>query len=355
MAASLADGVRAGQSMAALLGYQIERGLHDGYPGLELDRFIALLRDRFPLLSGRLAEVPPSTSADVIEARNVVDGLSLVEAAGSQPYPYGVNGLPAPQSSEAAAIRNEIRRLGDALDAVSDLLTSESVHQAVQGNLARTQAAQQALTSPVPPPEPEIIRTPRSGRVLTFRVTLALDAGAVTGWSTTLSPRAGANPQLNHWLSQHLPAPGDIQWTITAGATAPHVASLDGLGLEPIDLVLMSGDRIGDRIQRAGAIPDPSRPMDAGHSRRSDHRRATGSRHRRSGERGGLRLFDSVSREDEPWISSAAAHAIAAPDHAVAPRSRRRLAARGRRVAGGAGRSDRAAPRARRSWSTSRI
>ena len=56
--------------------------------------------------------------------------------------------------------------------------SSESVHQAVHGNLARTQGAQQAMTSPAPPPEPEINRTPRTGHVLTFRVALALDAAA---------------------------------------------------------------------------------------------------------------------------------------------------------------------------------
>ena len=219
-AMSLADGVRAGQSIAALLGYQFERGLHEGHPGVELDRFIAPLRDRFPLLSGRLTELPQNTSADVIEARNVVDGLALVEATTGQFYPYGINGLPAPQSTEAVAIRAEIDRLRDALDAVSDLLMSESVHQAVHGNLARTQAAQQALTSPAAPPEPEIIDTPRSGRVLTFRMMLALGGNAVGGWTSVLSPRGQANPQLNHWLSRHLPAPGNIQWTVKVGTAA---------------------------------------------------------------------------------------------------------------------------------------
>ena len=55
------DGVRAGQSIAALLGYQFERGLHEGHPGLELDQFIGLFRDRFPLLSGRLTEMTQGT------------------------------------------------------------------------------------------------------------------------------------------------------------------------------------------------------------------------------------------------------------------------------------------------------
>src|SRR5438034_11274661 len=106
--------------------------------------------------------------------------------------------------------------------------------------LDRTQSALQALTAPGTPPEPEIIRTPRSGRVLTFRALLALDVNATDGWSTALSPRARANPQLNHWLSQHLPAPAAVQWTVRNGNAAPAVQSFAGLDLEPIDVVLMS-------------------------------------------------------------------------------------------------------------------
>jgi hypothetical protein len=166
-AVALMQGVRSGQSIAALLGYQFERGLHEGHPGAELDQYISVLRDRFPLVSGRLTDLSPGVSIDSIEARNVVDGLALVEATGGA-YPYGISGLPTAGTAEAPAIAAEIDRAHDALDAVSDLLLAESVHQATQGNLDRTQSALQALTAPGTPPEPEIVRTPRSGRVLTF-------------------------------------------------------------------------------------------------------------------------------------------------------------------------------------------
>ena len=76
---------------------------------------------------------------------------------------------------------------------------------------------------------------------------LALDAEAEAGWTPALSPRARANPQLNHWLAQHLPRPAAIQWTVTDGGGAPAVQSFAGLDLEPIDIVLMSGDRLGDQ------------------------------------------------------------------------------------------------------------
>ena len=266
-AVALTQGVRSGQPIAALLGYQLERGLHEDHPGVELDAFIGVLRDRFPLLSGRLSEVAPGTPAEVVEARNVVDGLALLETTAGQAYPYGIAGLPAAGTPSGTAIAAEVDRLRDALDAVSDLLLAETVHQAVQGNVTRTHAALQALTAPDVPPEPDIIRTPRSGRVLTFRVALALVATATSGWSSALSPRARANPQLNHWLAQHLPPPARIQWSARDAATAPVMQSLDGIGLEPIDLVLMSDDLSGDaqssverylvsRFRVAHAVPD---------------------------------------------------------------------------------------------------
>jgi len=153
--------------------------------------------------------------------------------------------LPQAGTAEANAIAQEVDRLRDALDAVSDLMLAESVHQSVQGNVTRTHAALQALTSPEVPPEPDIVRTPRSGRVLTFRVCLALDATATSGWSPALSPRARANPQLNHWLAQHLPPPSRIEWSARDGNSGPAVQTLQGTGLEAIDVVLMSDDASG--------------------------------------------------------------------------------------------------------------
>ena len=43
------DGSRNGQELAALLGYQLERGLHENHPGVELDEFIYVLRRALPV------------------------------------------------------------------------------------------------------------------------------------------------------------------------------------------------------------------------------------------------------------------------------------------------------------------
>ena len=53
-AMSLIEGIRAGQGLSDLLGYQFERGLHDAHGMAEVDNFIYPLRKVFPLRADRL-------------------------------------------------------------------------------------------------------------------------------------------------------------------------------------------------------------------------------------------------------------------------------------------------------------
>lgn len=241
------EGMRAGQELAALLGYQLERGLHERYPGVELDQFIYMLRARFPLVSRRLTAVPDGTPAEQIEARNVVDGYDLIEyvRTKSAGYPYGIAGLPAVGSTEAKAIVAEIALLEDALDSVSDLLTAESVHQAVQSNIDRSRGAVAAMTDGEIPPVPDVVQTPRSGRAFTQRVVLHLPA-AGAGWAGGPSPRSKVNPRLNTWLATQLPDPASIGVEIRPSAGPADTLTLEDTKLDAIDCVLMSGDRLGD-------------------------------------------------------------------------------------------------------------
>ncbi|MEP7012244.1 MAG: hypothetical protein ABJC13_18125 [Acidobacteriota bacterium] len=251
MALSYIEGLQNGQELGALLGYQLERGLHERHPRIELDHFIYVLRQRFPLISKKLTSAPDSTAAEVIEARNVVNGYDLLDFVKIKDYPYEITGLPpangtAAEAKQATAIGEEVDRLRDAMDAIADLLLAESVHQVVQGNYARARGAVQALTDGEQPPLPEVVQTPRMGQSLTHRVALYLDPAAVAGWLMTLTPRAAANAPLNHWLSTVLPPAADIQWRITLSGGAPEFLSVASLALEPIDLVLMCGERLGD-------------------------------------------------------------------------------------------------------------
>src|SRR6202007_649281 len=68
-AMSLIEGIRNGQSLGALLGYQFELGLHDSYNLAEVDKFIYPLRLKFPLVANALASTQttdPTISIDAI-------------------------------------------------------------------------------------------------------------------------------------------------------------------------------------------------------------------------------------------------------------------------------------------------
>src|SRR5205823_2942871 len=80
LALSLLEGIRNGQSLGALLGYQFERGLHDAYAMVEVDKFIFPLRKAFPLVADSLSttKTPPDVPIEAIEASNVLDGRKLL-------------------------------------------------------------------------------------------------------------------------------------------------------------------------------------------------------------------------------------------------------------------------------------
>ena len=75
----IVDGVRAGQSLGALLGYWIERELHEA----EKDEIVDDVRAAFPAPIVPDPDNPEAAAAalEAIAARNVVDGLALYKAA----------------------------------------------------------------------------------------------------------------------------------------------------------------------------------------------------------------------------------------------------------------------------------
>lgn len=238
------EGVRRGQELGALLGYQFERGLHDRNASLDLDQFISTIRNRYPLVAGRLTPSNAGQAIESIEARNVVNGLALVRAGG---YPFGVPGLPPAGSAEGQAIAAEVARIADDLDAVGDLALAEGVFQVAQGNYERAGAMLKAVSEGTNPPEPQIVDTPRGGSALTHRVTINFDANspATNPWpGVAESPRASVEPQLNNWLGRMLGPPEDVRCRVqfkptAGGAEEFEDVTLADLNVQPLDFVHM--------------------------------------------------------------------------------------------------------------------
>src|SRR6185436_20005853 len=81
-ALSFLEGVRNGQQLGALLGYQFERALHDRYviDGTALEQFVLAFRKKYPLVADKIT---PGATADAIqqkESYHVLDGYALLEA-----------------------------------------------------------------------------------------------------------------------------------------------------------------------------------------------------------------------------------------------------------------------------------
>ncbi len=214
-----------------------------------------------------------STASQSVTAADIVDGLELhrrwkraqanppVWDGTTIPYGYAHTGLPPAGSDDQNAIERQLKVLDDLVDSVSDATVAESVHHIVQGNPTRAGATLSAIArGESPPPELEVVRTPRSGLAVTHRVLITFDhrdalSPMAAAWNTGASQaRAAADPWLNGWLASLLPDPRNVRCVAvyanrTTGAVLRRVEmGLDALGLSPMDAVCAVGE--GSQVAR---------------------------------------------------------------------------------------------------------
>jgi hypothetical protein len=234
-AARLLDGVRTGQPLAALLGYRVERRLHDR----GLDAFVQPLRQIAPLTAGKLEST--TLPLEAIAANNVVDGLVLFQKW--QDTKAAVTARLQAAGATAADMRAltiELDALASSIDAVSDALTAEAAYQMVRGNVSRTATALNAVaTGDAPAPELEVAKTLRSGIAFTHRLIVPLAGKASSGNSV----RAAAEPMLNLWATRLLGDPRNVRCTVerlepaTGAVLETRTLMLSELSLLQLDLV----------------------------------------------------------------------------------------------------------------------
>jgi len=260
------EGIASGLELSAILGFQFEKGLHERYTDVELDKFIYPFRRAYPL------ELPLSdelTANDVEEAynSNVVDGMAMLEDFNEKADTLDLsseddlltllsrdNFSNCPSwltdlvrnngggDTELTAIIQEILHLADAFDALGDLAVSESVYQMVQGNHVRAAAVLQALAAGKAIPKPLIVDTPRTGIVVNHKVVLPMTPVAFANtkdfpvWSSTsYTLRAETAATFNKYLGDLFGPAGDIRFMISADEeTTTH--SMQEFDLMPVDL-----------------------------------------------------------------------------------------------------------------------
>jgi hypothetical protein len=255
-ALTLLDGIRRGQSLGALLGYRLERRLHErSGGGVELDRFIYVLRSLAPLRGGKLSD-PGQPVEESLAASDVVDGLRLMDVPaatlelkmkkGPDDARYIPPGSWVPASTdEVKAVKAAIAELDETHDAVADLLLAESVYQLAAGNPARAAAALDVLAAgEAMPPVPDVVRTPRSGVPIQHRVAIVVPDPVpppLPGWNVQ-APRALAEPRLERW------AQGALGAATAIDVTADGAITLDAAQFCALDLLY---DADGDRVSNS--------------------------------------------------------------------------------------------------------
>lgn len=263
------EGVQAGQSIGALLGYQIERGI----AGTSAARFQLSLRQIAPMATDELGNELAAVDGDAERAQaraavaDVVDGLTLLrlhpvvslQAANptlrailaQPPKNVFLEGAPwpPPTNAEWDAIVAMMKAAEETLDMVADALLSESVLQYASGNASRASAAMNAMGSGAGvDPALDVLDVRQPTKRLSHAVFAVIPRDAV-GWSNT-RPRAVAEPRLEAWAARRLGNPAAIV-----------VADVDGTrytlaeaGLSALDLVFAGDSATLERELRA-AIP----------------------------------------------------------------------------------------------------
>jgi hypothetical protein len=240
LALELAEGVRRGQPIGALLGYRFERGLRDRR--ITLAQYILPLRQTAPLAAAA-AGPDDGTPLEAIAARDVVDGLLLLRRWKADAAAlYASLPVPVP-TGDRTDIDAELARLDDALDALSDVLVAESVHQAVLGNTERSAAALDALDRQAPLPDIGVVRTPRRGRGVNHRLLVLLGStDPAPGWQGRADGRSRAEPRLEAWAGALLGDPARYRFAAevhdAGGAVVETLeAGLSDLGLSALATV----------------------------------------------------------------------------------------------------------------------
>jgi len=260
-------GIQNGQKLEALLGYQFERGLHDRASEdnalLKLNSYIYNFRDAYPIELHQILQQGTNTVNESIPANNVVNGVTLAETTVS--FPFGATGgVTTASSSEQVAIIQEKDRLADTLDAVKDLLLSESVYQLVLGNFDRAGAVMNALKDSHIPPTIDVINTPRSSHfTFTNRVAIQFEnldpnvAGSNLWPPIPMTQRAKMEPGMNKWLNTMLGKPTNLIFKVSHTnennvELGNELMSVDKLFIQPIDLIYITGNELNTGVNEEG-------------------------------------------------------------------------------------------------------
>jgi len=244
-ALTIAEGMRSGQQLGALLGYLLERGIHDasGVNGIEIDWVVFELRRQYPLKVDTIDNAPQASAQ-----RLVADGWKLAQVETRTPGAV-VAAIPAPTGAgqpnfgpaERNALQSVMTDVVAALDAFADLGLAESMYQLAGANLERAAAATDMIGRATSPPDVfESAATLRGGRGIEQRLLVSFGHGPRPAGYASDTPRARLAPAADAFVARRLGEPGGIAVRLLndrgVQIAAPTLASL---GLSALDVAAL--------------------------------------------------------------------------------------------------------------------
>jgi len=227
-ARTLLAALRNGSTLEELLGYQLERALHDHH----LDAAIAALRDTFPLPVVPATGLPDASRT----ARLVVDGEAVRRDPGTAATVIESHATGA----DPTTVKTILAGLDDTVDAAGDVLLAESVHHLIGGSPLRAGLTLDTIGKAGPPPQNlDAITTPTAAVTVTHTLAVAVAppnpvaGGWFNGARATLDPAAEA---VAAWALGN-PEDWRIDVTAAASTTVTSVTPTD-LQMSAIDLVV---------------------------------------------------------------------------------------------------------------------
>ena len=264
------EGIRQDQRIEVLLGYQLERALHERRLNVELYD----LRAVFPLEENRSTSIIGQTST--ITQLSVIDGLKLLKASqleekeetGLTDNQILVNrkeklineiktikaylqvGTDTTPENLVAKIFPFIQKLEDTLDGSLDTLFFEAGYQLVNGNLTQSAAAIDATKGIIEPPKQESLKTPITGTGIQHQVAMIFPQAPKI--RQVEKGKAFAAPVLEYWLSQQLGNLSNIKCQVELFEEEEQliektkIIHLGELGISHSDLLYLSEEPVSD-------------------------------------------------------------------------------------------------------------
>lgn len=229
MAIDMADEVRMGFHIFEIVGRRVE-GIVGRPDRVRTLRKAKPLRDAAP------------------DGRDTCHGLDALDALLANTIPGVLDDDP----DRGRTQREQLETLKAALEAYSDLLVAEGVHQVVTGHADLAADAMDAAAGLGRPPSLDFARTPSSGYRLGTSV-LAVFPHREAGAQAT--PIELADASLAGFIRGRVGEADQWVWRLLSEDGEPVRVSLADLGLSPLDTILITEDFLVEAVRSKAALP----------------------------------------------------------------------------------------------------